>query len=93
MLTYTKQFVTTQWKGGAGMREYLVDYRKKSDFSQHYVAKRLGISSQYYQMIENGTRQKNMNITLVSKLSDVFCVPMQEIINQEQQWKSGEQLC
>lgn len=75
------------------MREYLVNYRKQSDFSQHYVAKELGISSQYYQMIENGTRQKNMNITLVSKLSDVFHVPMQEIISQEQLWKSEDQLC
>lgn len=65
------------------MREYLVELRKEKGFSQQYVASELGITSQYYQMIEAGERQKDMNITLVHGLSTVFDIPFQTIFEQE----------
>ncbi len=48
------------------------------------VADKLGISKQYYQRIEVGDRQQNMDITLAVKLSDIFGVTIQKIIEEEQ---------
>ena len=47
------------------------------------VADKIGISRQYYQMIENGERQKKMDITLVKSIADIFGVTLETIINNE----------
>lgn len=65
------------------MRKYLEDMRKKLNLSQQDVAEKIGISRQYYNAIERGERQKKMEITLVSKLSDVLDISMQTIIEEE----------
>jgi DNA-binding XRE family transcriptional regulator len=65
------------------MREYLKKLREEHDMSQHDVAKAIGITRQYYEMIENGKRQKQMDITLVTSLARVFSVSAEEIINNE----------
>lgn len=44
------------------MRKYLRDIRKKLRLSQQSVAEKLGITSQYYSLIENGDRQQKMSI-------------------------------
>lgn len=66
------------------MREYLKRLREEKQMSMQDVADKIGISRQYYQMIEYGERQKKMDITLVKKISDVFNVPLSEIISEEQ---------
>lgn len=66
------------------MREYLKRLREEKQMSMQDVADKIGISRQYYQMIECGERQKKMDITLVKKISDVFNVPLSEIISEEQ---------
>jgi len=65
------------------MREYLIHLRMKQNESQQSVADSLGISRQYYSLIESGERQKNMDITLLSKLSDVFHIPLAEMVELE----------
>ena len=57
--------------------------RVKQNESQQSVADALGISRQYYSLIESGERQKNMDITLLSKLSDVFGIPLAEMVEME----------
>jgi transcriptional regulator with XRE-family HTH domain len=52
------------------------------------VADKIGISRQYYQMIECGERQKNMDITLVKSLSDVLGVPIEIIFDAESRHKT-----
>ena len=66
------------------MRVYLVDLREKTNYSQQFVAEKIGVSRQYYQMIEAGRRQKKMDIILVSKLAQVLGVSMELIIRNEQ---------
>lgn len=66
------------------MRDYLVDMRTKRNESQQDVAKAVGISRQYYAMIEAGERQKKMDITLLTALSKHFGVPVAKIISLEQ---------
>ena len=64
-------------------REWLKDTRTKAGLSQADVAKELGISESYYCYIEAGERQKQMDITLCSKLSKIFSMPIQQIVEFE----------
>lgn len=51
--------------------------------NQQDVANKVGVSQQYYQMIESGKRQKKMDVTLCAKLADALGIPIEEIIRQE----------
>lgn len=65
------------------MRTYLIDRRAEKNLTQQDVANQLGISRQYYSAIENGERQKKMEITLVAKLSTILELPISTIIENE----------
>lgn len=66
------------------MREYLKDIRISREMSQQDVADSLSVSRQYYNLIENGDRQKNMDISLAAKLAEIFGVPVEKIIAEEE---------
>ena len=51
--------------------------------SQKYVSKKLNISQQYYASIESGERQKNLKLPLVIKISELFNIPIDFIIDKE----------
>lgn len=57
--------------------------REERGLSLQDVAKKIGISRQYYHYIELGERQKKMDITLVKKIANVFNVPLETIIANE----------
>lgn len=65
------------------MRQYLVDLRVQHGFSQQDVANRLGISRQYYQMIENGERQKHLALSLASSFAVLYGVSVMDIEHHE----------
>lgn len=65
------------------MRDWLADVRKAKDMTQLDVAKKLGISEAYYSYIENGDRQKKMELALAAKLSVIFEMPIEKIIELE----------
>ena len=65
------------------MREYLKQLRKKINFTQFDMSKALDISESYYCMIENGNRQRHLDLLLISKLSKIFNVSVEWIIEQE----------
>lgn len=67
------------------MREYLLALRKEKNFTQKEIARKLDVSESYYNQIENGERQKNMDISLVNRLAVVLEVPITTIIEQESQ--------
>lgn len=46
------------------MRTYLKELRKKAGLTQLEVAEKLNIAESYYSMLENGTRQKDMNLSM-----------------------------
>lgn len=73
------------------MREYLVKLRKQYDLSQQDVADYVGISRQYYNAIENGVRQKKMDITLITKFADLFKTSLQRICDAESEWQDTNQ--
>lgn len=65
------------------MRTYLKKLRKKAGLTQNDVAERIGVGASTYTMIELGERQKDMNLSLVEKLAEVFGVPVGDIIAEE----------
>ena len=71
------------------MREYLIEMRNKLNLSQQDVADYVGISRQYYNAIENGIRQKKMDITLITKFSKLFKVTLQMICDLENEWQKN----
>lgn len=75
---------TTRCKGGRKqVREYLIEAREKAGLTQQDVANRVGISRQYYQMIETGERQKKMDLSLAGGLSAILNIPITEIVQKE----------
>jgi transcriptional regulator with XRE-family HTH domain len=65
------------------VRDYLKAMRKDRGLSLQDMADKIGISRQYYQLIENGERQKKMDITLVKRIATVLGVSLETIIEQE----------
>ena len=52
------------------------------------ISEKLGISESYYCLIENGERQKRMDISLLIKLADILEIPITEIVNLEERYLS-----
>lgn len=74
---------------GEEMREYLVDLRNNANLSQQDVADYIGVTRQYYNAIENGSRQKKMDITLITKLSKLFDLSLQQICSYENAYRKN----
>ena len=65
------------------MRTWLKEKREDAGFSMSLIARKLDISESYYCMIEKGERQKNLDFSLVVKLSEIFNVPLNTIADYE----------
>ena len=65
------------------MRDYLVSLRKANGLTQRQLAEELDISESYYNQIENGERQKNMDVSLLGKLSAALDVSITELYEHE----------
>lgn len=78
------------------MREWLRQAREEKGLTMKQISSQLGITESYYCCIENGTRQKNMDLTLVSALSVALKMPISKIAKLEQEDEhernSGEQV-
>jgi transcriptional regulator with XRE-family HTH domain len=70
-------------KGGEKMREWLEKARISKGYTMKQMGEKLDISESYYSMIESGDRQKRMDLTLVSKLSNVLEIPISVIAAYE----------
>ncbi len=65
------------------MRNYLATLRKEKNFTQKQVADKLDISESYYNQIENGERQKRMDITIIDRLAKALDISVSDIIRYE----------
>lgn len=61
------------------MREWLQQARIKSGMSQQETANKLNLTRQYYAMIENGQRQKSLDILLAKKIGVLFDISLDQI--------------
>ena len=72
------------------MRNYLVTLRKEKNYTQKQFAEKLDISESYYNQIENGERQKNMDVSLLCKISTVLNIPIVKLFEYEKKHKEEE---
>ncbi len=65
------------------LRQYLVDLREQRNETQQDVANVLGVSRQYYAMIENAQRQKNLDLMVMTSLAQHFGMSLAAIAKKE----------
>ena len=65
------------------MRKALKELREQGGYTQKEVASGVGISEEYYQMIEAGKRQKRMDVTLAAKLASFFKCGIEDVVKDE----------
>lgn len=65
------------------MREWLKSLRLKNGYTMKDMGEKLGISESYYCAIENGDRQKKMDMLVASSLATIFKVSISKIANFE----------
>ena len=67
------------------MRDWLKQKRTEKGLTMADIAKKLDLTESYYSRIESGDRQKIMDISILRKLSSVFGMTAEEIINLEEE--------
>lgn len=65
------------------LRFWLKNLRTKNNLKQNEIAKKLEISQGYYNLIETGERQKDLNLSLINKIAELFNVSVEYIVEQE----------
>lgn len=65
------------------MREWLKTARIAKNLTMRGMAEKLDISESYYCFVENGERQKRMDIALASALSVILDIPLATIVEEE----------
>lgn len=71
------------------MRDYLKTLRNEKNFSQQEVADKLGVSLSYYNLIENGERQKDISLAMLSKFALALKIPLTKIIKLEEEYQAS----
>lgn len=66
------------------MRKWLKTLRVEKGRTMKEMGDKLHISESYYCAIENGDRQKKMDVTLAAGLAEAFGVPIARIIELDQ---------
>ena len=65
------------------MRTWLKEKRTEKGLTMAKIAEELNITEGYYSLIEAGERQKKMDLGLVSKLSVILGMPIEQIAELE----------
>ena len=63
------------------MRDWLIKLR--GELPQSEIAQKLGITQQYYSYIEDGKRQKEMDIQMCERIAQTFGISVADVINYE----------
>ncbi len=67
----------------AGMRDWLKNARQTQRLTQKQMADALEISEAYYSDIENGNRQKKMDMSLLVKIGTILGLSIEEMLEKE----------
>lgn len=81
--------MTIRKERGSDMRDYLKNLREQSNLNKREISCLMEISESYYNLIEKGCRQKEMNIIILSKIAKVFKKPIHEILQEELKYIGG----
>ena len=65
------------------MRDYLQTARVNAGYTYASIAKKLGLSREYYRLIEAGERQKTMDLALLSNIADLLRLNLNDCVSEE----------
>lgn len=65
------------------MRDWMKKKREELNLTQQSVADSIGVSKQYYQLIESDKRQQDLCTSLIMSLANCFNMSAIEIVNLE----------
>lgn len=71
------------------MREWLKKLRTEKGLTQKEIGEKLGISESYYSSIENGIRQKKMDMVIITGISAALDIPVIEVIKEEDKLRTN----
>lgn len=71
------------------MRKWLRQLRKNNHLTQGEIADKIYMSRGNYSLIELGKRRKSMDIDTLTRLSEVFNVPVTELIQPEMDYENN----
>lgn len=66
-------------------RLWMKKAREEAGYSMKQAAEKLDISESYYCEIENGNRQKSLDLSFAMRISSVFGLPVKDILDNEYQ--------
>ena len=69
------------------MREWLRKARESKGMTKRQAADALGMTGCYYGFIEKGVRKKKMDIALITQISELFGLSIQEIADFENSFR------
>lgn len=70
------------------MREWLKALRNEKGLTMKDMGEKLGISESYYCAIENGERQKKMDMMIASGLATILGISVSSVVTYENQSKN-----
>ena len=73
------------------MRYWLKELRSQNGYTQTEVANKLGISQNYYCSIESGERQKDLDLSFITRIASIFNVSIEWIVEQENHKTDGKE--
>lgn len=68
------------------LRAWLKELRLSKKLTQEELSSRLGMSQTLYSKIENGERQKDMDLKTASAIANVFKLSLKRINEYEKAW-------
>ena len=72
------------------MRDFLKRLRKERELTQVEISKRMGITQQYYNMIETGERSERMNLDVAVNIAKALDMEPLDFISLEWEWEQSQ---
>lgn len=72
------------------MRKWLRAARENAGLTMKQLSEKLLISESYYCSIENGTRQRDMDISLAQRIAKALNIPVKTILDNESETRKME---
>ena len=71
------------------IRSYLLKHRKQNNKSLHAMAEALGVSRNYYNLLEKGKKGDKMTLATAYKIATLFKISLEDVLDLENDYKKG----
>ncbi len=71
------------------IRTYLLNHRKQNKKSLHTISEELGVSKNYYNLLEKGKKGDKMTLATASKIATLLKISLEDVLDLENDYKNG----